>query len=67
MHGKLAVVAALLVLSHLEMFNARAIVKARTAGAEAEITGRKARHARFGSVGSLLVVALIALVVYGLR
>jgi putative membrane protein len=70
MHGKLAVVGVLLVLSHIEMFNARAIVKLRASkgdGAKSEIESRKARHQRFGSVGTLLVMALVLLVGYGLK
>jgi uncharacterized membrane protein len=68
LHGKLACVAVLLVLSHLEMFNARRIVKARAArgdGASEEIAARKARHATFGLFGTLAVVLLIGLVAYG--
>src|SRR6185369_4290488 len=45
LHGKLACVVLLAVLSHLEMFNARAIVKARAARGDAaneEIESRKA-------------------------
>jgi uncharacterized membrane protein len=67
LHGKLTVVLVLAVLSHLEMFNARKIVRARAAGAaaaEEEIAGRKKRHALFGAVGSLLVVALLVLVTF---
>jgi uncharacterized membrane protein len=67
LHGKLTVVLLLAVLSHLEMFNARKIVRARAAGAatsEEEIAGRKKRHALFGAVGSLLVVALLVLVTF---
>jgi uncharacterized membrane protein len=69
LHGKLACVAALLALSHAEMFNARAVVKARASrgdGANAEVDARKARHATFGAMGTLVVVALLVLVVYGL-
>jgi putative membrane protein len=68
LHGKLACVLALLVLSHLEMFNARKIVKARTARGEAaseEVASRKARHRLFGTLGSAAVVLLICLVAYG--
>jgi len=68
LHGKLACVVVLLVLSHLEMFNARRIVKARSArgdAANAEIAGRKKRHATFGLFGTLAVVTLLALVAYG--
>jgi uncharacterized membrane protein len=69
LHGKLACVVALLVLSHVEMFNARAIVKMRAArgeAASAEVEARKARHATFGAIGSLVAVALVGLVAYGL-
>jgi putative membrane protein len=68
LHGKLACVAVLLVLSHLEMFNARRIVKARVArgdGASEEIAARKSRHAKLGLLGTLAVVVLVALVAYG--
>ena len=68
LHGKLACVAALLVLSHLEMFNARRIVKARADRGDAandEIAARKKRHATFGLFGTLAVVVLIGLVAYG--
>lgn len=72
LHGKLLCVLLLAVLSHLEMFNARKIVRARAAGgaegggklAEAEITKRKARHAVFGGIGALLVVVLLVLVTF---
>ena len=67
LHGKLTCVLLLAVLSHLEMFNTRKIVKAREAGgaaADDEIAKRKARHATFGAVGSLLVVALLVLVTF---
>jgi protoporphyrinogen IX oxidase len=68
LHGKLACVAVLLVLSHLEMFNARRIVKARASRGEAandEIAARKRRHAAFGLAGTIAVVILVALVAYG--
>ena len=67
LHGKLLCVLLLAVLSHLEMFNARKIVKARAAGgatADAEIAKRKARHSVLGGIGSLLVVALLVLVTF---
>jgi uncharacterized membrane protein len=67
LHGKLLCVLLLAVLSHLEMFNARKIVRARTAGgagADAEIAKRKARHAVLGGIGSLLVVVLLVLVTF---
>jgi uncharacterized membrane protein len=69
LHGKLACVIALLALSHAEMFNARAVVKARAArgdGANAEVDVRKARHATFGAAGTLVVIVLLVLVAYGL-
>ncbi len=62
LHGKLAAVAALLVLSHLEMFNARRLVKARAARGDAandEIAARKKKHAALGVVGTVLVVAVL--------
>ncbi len=68
LHGKLTCVAALLVLSHLEMFNARKIARARAAKGDAaseEIAARKKRHATFGAIGSLAVVVLVVLVAYG--
>jgi uncharacterized membrane protein len=67
LHGKLLCVLLLAVLSHLEMFNARKIVRARAAsgaGAETEIAGRKARHSVLGGIGSLLVVVLLVLVTF---
>ena len=67
LHGKLTVVVLLAVLSHLEMFNARKIVRARASGAasaDEEIAGRKRRHAAFGAVGALLVVVLLVLVTF---
>jgi putative membrane protein len=68
LHGKLACVVVLLVLSHLEMFNARRIVKARSARGDAandDIAARKKRHATFGLFGTVAVVILLALVAYG--
>jgi uncharacterized membrane protein len=63
LHAKLACVVLLAVLSHLEMFNARAIVKAREAKASEDgIDARKKRHEAYGAVGSLLVVVLLVLV-----
>ena len=67
LHGKLLCVLLLAILSHLEMFNARKIVRAREAGgagADDEIGRRKARHSVLGGVGSLLVVALLVLVTF---
>jgi putative membrane protein len=68
LHGKLACVAVLLVLSHLEMFNARKIVKARAARGDAaadEIAARKKRHALFGLIGTLALVSVVVLVALG--
>ena len=65
LHGKLTAVAVLLVLSHLEMFNARGIVKARAArgdAAAAEIDARKKRHATMGVVATVLVAAVLLFV-----
>lgn len=67
MHGKLTCVLVLAVLSHLEMFNARAIVRIREnggAGIEEEIKSRKARHNLFGTIGTAVVVALLVLVTF---
>jgi uncharacterized membrane protein len=67
LHGKLAVVLVLAVLSHVEMFNARTIVREREGGgvgAEADIAARKKRHAALGSVGAVLVVVLLILVTF---
>jgi len=64
LHAKLTAVAILLVLSHLEMFNARRLVKARAARGDAaadEIASRKTRHAVLGAVGTALVVAILLL------
>ena len=64
LHAKLTAVVLLLVLSHLEMFNARRLVKARAArgdAAAAEIAARKKRHALMGAVGTVLVVAVLVL------
>lgn len=67
LHGKLLCVLLLVVLSHVEMFNARKIVKARTERGDAaqnEIDARKKRHTAFGAVGSLLVLVLLVLVTF---
>lgn len=67
LHGKLLCVLILLVLSHVEMFNARAIVRIREdggKGADDEITARKARHKLLGTIGALVVVALLVLVTF---
>ena len=68
MHGKLTAVLILLVLSHVEMFNARAVARLRKRkgdAAAAEIAQRKRRHAQLGSVGTLAVVAVLGLVAFG--
>ncbi|HVJ88217.1 MAG TPA: hypothetical protein VM580_00335 [Labilithrix sp.] len=67
LHGKLLCVLLLALLSHAEMFNARAIVKARAArgdAAEDEIAARKKRHGILGSVGTLLVTLVLVLVTF---
>jgi uncharacterized membrane protein len=65
LHGKLLCVVLLLGLSHAEMFNARKIVKARAANAkEEEIEAKKKRHDVYGTIGALLVVALLVLVTF---
>jgi uncharacterized membrane protein len=67
LHGKLTCVLVLAVLSHLEMFNAKAIVRARENGGkgiEEEIQRRKARHSVFGAIGSVVVVVLLVLVTF---
>ncbi|MGD0529221.1 MAG: DUF2269 family protein [Polyangiaceae bacterium] len=64
LHAKLTAVVLLLVLSHLEMFNARRLVRARAARGDAaadEIAARKQRHALMGAVGTVLVVAVLVL------
>ncbi len=67
LHGKLLCVVLLAVLSHVEMFNAREIVRERAsgeAGADEEIAKLKARHAVLGGIGSLLVVVLLVMVTF---
>ena len=67
MHGKLTCVLVLLVLSHLEMFNARAVVRIREdggRGVEEDIAARKKRHNLFGTIGTVVVVALLVLVTF---
>lgn len=66
-HGKLTVVVLMLVLSHLEMFNARRIVHARESSGEAasaDIAARKRKHGLFGTLGTVLFVALLVLVTF---
>jgi uncharacterized membrane protein len=64
MHAKLGAIAVILVLAHVEMINARKIVKARAARGEAaneEIAARKKTHAVYGAVGTVFVVAVLLL------
>ncbi len=66
-HPKLTCVFLMLVLSHLEMFNARRIVRARESGAadaDADIAARKRRHGIMGSVGAFLVAVVLILVCF---
>ena len=65
LHGKLACVALLAILSHLEMFNARGVVRARASNAETmeqELLARKRRHEVFGRLGSAIALVLLVLV-----
>jgi uncharacterized membrane protein len=65
LHAKLTAVVLLLVLSHLEMFNARRLVRARAAQGDAakdEIARRKRRHAAMGALEAVLIVAILLLV-----
>jgi uncharacterized membrane protein len=65
LHAKLTAVVVLLVLAHVEMINARRIVKARQAGgdgAEGEITARKKRQATVGLAVDVLIVVVLLLV-----
>ena len=67
LHMKFTIVILLLILSHVEMFNARSIVKIRAKGESnlgTEIATRKTRHATFGAIGSLLVVILLVIVAF---
>ena len=67
LHGKLLCVVLLALLSHVEMFNAREIVRERAsgeAGADEEIAKRKSRHTVLGGIGSLLVVVLLVMVTF---
>ena len=67
LHGKLLCVVLLAVLSHVEMFNAREIVRERAAGeadADQEIAKLKARHSVLGGIGAALVVVLLVMVTF---
>jgi uncharacterized membrane protein len=69
LHAKLTCVVILMGLSHAEMFNARKIVAARAAQGDAAadaIAARKKRHALMGTIGSVLVAAVLVLVAYGM-
>ena len=68
LHGKLTAVLILLVLAHLEMFNARAVAKLRQQRGDTaadEIAKRKKRHVQFGVAGTIAVVAVLGLVAFG--
>ena len=68
MHMKLTMVALLLVLTHLEMFNARRIVRLRAGGGDsAQIADRKSRHAAYGSIGAILAIGIVAIVAFVIR
>jgi uncharacterized membrane protein len=70
MHAKLTLVALLLVLAHVEMFNARRIVKARAAGgggAEADIAARKIRQGTYGTIAFLLLLGILVVVAFFIR
>lgn len=68
LHAKLTFVLILLILSHVEMFNARAIVRLREDGAkEDEIDKRKKRQQLLGKFGAALVVGVLVCVTIGLR
>jgi uncharacterized membrane protein len=64
LHGKLLCVLILLVLSHVEMFNARRIVRAREANDSDEVDDRKKRHAMMGLVGAIAAVGLLICVTF---
>jgi protoporphyrinogen IX oxidase len=69
LHVKLTVVVILLILAHLEMFNARRLVRARNQRgdqANGEISARKARHAVYGSIGFFGVLVILGVVAFGL-
>ncbi len=69
MHIKLTIVFLLLVIAHLEMFNARKIVRARASGGgDVEIAARKGRHGLFATldiVGILAIVGVVAFMLIG--
>ena len=64
LHAKMTLVLILLVLCHVEMINARRIVKARQArgdAADGEIVARKKRQATVGLVVNVLIVGVLLL------
>lgn len=64
-HPKMLCVILLAVISHLEMFNTRRIVRARLAGQpEAGILQRKKRHAIYGGISALLLLVVLVLVAF---
>ncbi|HEX7878631.1 MAG TPA: hypothetical protein VF720_04445 [Candidatus Eisenbacteria bacterium] len=68
MHMKLTLVALILVLTHLEMFNARRIVRLRESGGDlGAIADRKSRHAAYGTVGGLMVLGILVIVAFVIR
>jgi uncharacterized membrane protein len=65
LHAKLTAALIVLVLAHVEMINARRIVKARQArgdAADGEIAGRKKRQATVGALVNVLLLAILLLV-----
>lgn len=68
MHIKLTLVFLILVLTHLEMFNARRIVRLRAAGGDDQpIASRKSRHAIYGWIGALLLAGILITVTFVIR
>jgi uncharacterized membrane protein len=64
LHAKLTAALIVLVLAHVEMINARRIVKARQArgdAADGEIAGRKKRQATVGAAVNILLLAILLL------
>lgn len=67
LHAKLTCVLVLAVVSHLEMFNARKIVRARAdggAGADDDAAERKRRHSVFGGISALTALVILVLVTF---
>lgn len=68
MHMKLTMVALILVLTHLEMFNARRIVRLRQDGGDVtRIADRKSRHAAYGTIGAILFFGILIVVTFVIR